>query len=121
MIGPLLACGLGDAYGRGFEFASGVYVRKHNQMTGYLPHPKWGNADVGRYSDDTQMALGLVEHMLADDPWTPLNMANRWVNGFHRDPHTGYAQHFYDFLTAHPTGVMFLADILPHSSKNGGA
>lgn len=119
-IGPLLATAIADAYGCGFEFASAAYIRKHNRMLDYIPHPKFQRVE-GTYSDDTQMALGLVEHMLSDDPWTPLNLANRWVTGFHRDQRMGYSKGFYEFLLKTTTGAAFLEGIQPHSIKNGGA
>lgn len=120
-IGPLLACALADAYGRGFEFTQARFVNKHNRMTGYIPHPKWGDADVGRYSDDTQMALGLIEHMLEGAPWSHSTLAERWVQTFRRDPRPGYSQGLYDLLMRVLTGAELLQVIVPQSSKNGGA
>lgn len=119
-IGPLLACAISDAYGAGFEFTKDSYIKKHNRMQGYTPHPKFERPE-GAYTDDTQMALGVAEHMLSDDAWTPGALATRFVTGFHRDPHTGYAHHFYNFLLKTHTGDEFLQNIQPHSTKNGGA
>lgn len=120
-MGPLLAMAISDAYGAGFEFAPPAFIKKHNKMKGYVTHPKFTTRPDGAYTDDTQMTIGLVEHLLSDEPWTPRNLAHRWVHGYHRDPHTGYAQGFYDFLQVNGTGAQFLANIQPHSAKNGGA
>jgi ADP-ribosylglycohydrolase len=111
-----------DAYGAGFEFTSTKFIQKHNKLDQYIPHPKHERPE-GTYTDDTQMTLGLVEHLLSDDPWTPGKLATRWVQGFQRDPRTGYASHFYDFLKGLPAqpSNSFLDTIQPHSLKNGGA
>lgn len=122
VIGPLLACALGDAYGAGFEFAPAARVKAHNNLTGYIQHQKWKGLKPGRYTDDTQMAMGLLEHMLSDPPtFTPLRLAERWVEGFHRDVRAGYAGGFYKLLCQTQTGEAFLRCIQPHSAKSGGA
>ena len=120
-IGPFLACGLADAYGAGFEFTSAPYVKKHNRMAEYIPHPKFAQRPANCYTDDTQMALGMGEYLLLDDPQTALAMADRWVKGFKRDQRTGYSQGFYDILTKVSTGSELLATLIPNSTKNGGA
>ena len=119
-IGPLLACAIGDAFGAGFEYADPTFVQAHNDLSGYMQHPKW-KIPPGSYTDDTQMALGVAEHLLSGHPWTPLRLATRWVRGFHRDQRAGYAGHFYALLQTTRSGAMFLRDIEPHSAKSGGA
>lgn len=126
-IGPLLACALGDAYGAGFEFASAKFIAKHNRMQDYISHPKFGQ-DPGRYTDDTQMAMGLCEHLLdntKDGRWNTIPLANRWLGCFRRDPHTGYSKGFYALLTQAVNekwaGVQLAARLEPTSTKNGGA
>lgn len=119
-IGPLLACAIGDAYASGFEFADKQFVNKNNSLE-YVQNPKHRTLRPGHYTDDTQMALGVVEHLLDRTIFTPMSLATRWVTGFHRDPRKGYAAGFYDFLLKTKTGEEFLANIHPHSTKNGGA
>ena len=120
-IGPMLACALGDGYGAGFEYAKPQRVRQHNDLSGYIQHHKWKGMKPGHYTDDAQMALALAKHMLSGRDWSFLNLADAWVNGFHRDPREGYAQRFWAFLKKTKTGTRFLKDIRPHSSKSGGA
>ena len=120
-IGPLLACAISDAYGAGFEFASAAYVKKHNRMTEYIPHPKFAGRPANHYTDDTQMALGLVEHLLSGKPTTAMALADCWVEGFKRDPRQGYSKGFYDILTTVTSGAELLSKVTPHSTKNGGA
>lgn len=120
-IGPFLACGVADGYGAGFEFTTAPYVKKHNRMETYIPHPKFTQRPANCYTDDTQMALGLAEHLLEGAPLIAQNLADRWVRGFHRDARTGYSQGFYDILMKTQSGSELLATVLPHSTKNGGA
>lgn len=135
-IGPLVCTAIADAYGSGFEFAHrhvkpGV-LQKRNNLSRYWPHPKWGKppqegegfyipTKPGCYTDDTQMALGLCEHMLEDGPWTPLALADRWVGTFCRDPRPGYSAGFYNILQESQTGMDLLTRIVPLSDRNGGA
>lgn len=120
-IGPLLACAIGDAYGAGFEFVSNEEIRAHNDLTKYHQNPKWPGLKPGHYTDDTQMAMAVMEFMLEDRPWNTYELATQFVSGFHRDPRPGYANGFYQFLQKTTTGGAFLAGIQPHSDKSGGA
>jgi len=120
-IGPLLACAIGDAYGAGLEYAPPRWVRQCNDLSGYVQHQKHKGIQPGSYTDDTQMAMALVEHLLEDGEWSFEAVASRFVKGFHRDPRTGYAGGFYKFLLATKTGDDFLAGIRPQSHKSGGA
>jgi len=116
----LLELAIGDAYGAGFEYASEM-VAKHNDLSYYVKHPRHKEIKLGAYTDDTQMTLAIAELILSDDDWTPLNIASRFVECFHRDPRTGYSGRFYDFLLETKTGQQFLNTIKPHSDKSGAA
>jgi ADP-ribosylglycohydrolase len=67
------------------------------------------------------MTLAIAEAIVSGEPWTPENLANRFVDVFHRDPHVGYAQGFYHFLRATRSGAEFVANIRPDSEKSGAA
>jgi len=124
-IGPMLACAIGDAYGAGFEYVHPKAVRAGNDLSTYRPHPKWskvkGGIQPGQYTDDTQMALALAEHLLDKGLINHIQVATRFVVAFKRDHRTGYAGGFYKLLCEVPDGVALLGKLLPHSSKNGGA
>ncbi|MBD1913183.1 MULTISPECIES: ADP-ribosylglycohydrolase family protein [unclassified Leptolyngbya] len=115
----LLELAIGDAYGAGFEYAS-KQVLERNNLSGYFQHPRY-RTRPGQYTDDTQMSLAIAEAIVADDPWTPLNLARRFVDVFHRDPREGYASRFYAFLQQTQTGEQFLAHIQPVSDRSGAA
>lgn len=116
----LLELAIGDAYGAGFEYANEKVV-KHNDLSRYIQHPRHKDITPGHYTDDTQMTLAITELMLSADAWTPLNIATRFVECFHRDPRTGYAGRFYDFLRTTTSGQQFLDNIKPESDKSGAA
>jgi len=116
----LLELAVADAYGAGFEYANEM-VAKYNDLSRYVKHPRHKEIIPGYYTDDTQMTLAIVELMLSDDDWTPLNIATRFVDCFHRDPRTGYAMRFYQFLCDTQTGQQFLDTIKPQSDKSGAA
>lgn len=116
----LLELAIGDAYGAGFEYVDRDMVRQHNDLSGYLKHPRH-RLIPGSYTDDTQMSLAVAEAMLSGEDWTPLMLANRFVEVFKRDKRQGYAARFYDFLLEVKDGKQFLAQIRPESDKSGAA
>ena len=116
----LVELAVGDAYGAGFEYSSGLTVRLHNSARYYVRHPKH-NIPPGCYTDDTQMTLAIVELLLSGQRWTPENLAERFVEVFWRDPRKGYAGKFYEFLKTVRSGEEFLARVQPTSDKSGAA
>ncbi|MEZ4776932.1 MAG: ADP-ribosylglycohydrolase family protein [Bacteroidia bacterium] len=111
---------IGDAYGAGFEFADRAVIEAHNNLSGYIPHPVYASINQ-KYTDDTQMAVALVELILSGNDWNSLNIANAFVTSFKRDPREGYARRFYAFLTEIETGQDLLDKIISKSERNGAA
>ncbi len=116
----LLELAIGDAYGAGFEGVNAQLIRQYNTLAAYVRHPR-RSTRPGCYTDDTQMSLAIAEAIVNDDPWTPIVLAQRFVNAFKRDPREGYAQRFHTFLTRIRDGEEFLRLIEPHSDKSGAA
>jgi ADP-ribosyl-[dinitrogen reductase] hydrolase len=116
----LVELAIGDAYGAGFEYAATRIVREQNDLSRYIQHPRHG-ITPGCYTDDTQMSIAIAEAIVADDPWTPEILSQRFVTAFKRDPREGYASRFYDFLVEVKDGAEFLARIRPESDKSGAA
>ncbi|MEO8612374.1 MAG: ADP-ribosylglycohydrolase family protein [Chloroflexota bacterium] len=116
----LLELAIGDAYGAGFEYANRQLIRQFNDLSRYVQHPRHSTRP-GQYTDDTQMTLAIVEAILSGEDWTPLNLAERFVDVFKRDPREGYAGSFHAFLRRSYSGEQFLRDITPGSDKSGAA
>ena len=116
----LLAVGIGDAYGSGFEFAPPEEVIRHNDGRKYHPRPSTGTRP-GRYTDDTQMSLAIAEALISGESWTPKNLANRFVTVYHRDPRPGYARGFESVLKRCKNGDDLLRLLKPDSDRNGAA
>jgi ADP-ribosyl-[dinitrogen reductase] hydrolase len=116
----LLELAVGDAYGAGFEYANEM-VKQYNDLTRYVKHPRHKEMLPGYYTDDTQMSVAIAELIVSGDEWTPLNIASRFVECFKRDPRTGYAGRFYQFLIETKDGQHFLDRIIPESDKSGAA
>jgi len=117
----LLEIAVGDAYGSCFEMADEqLVVEKNNlQYTSLEENPSL--IKPGCYTDDTQMTLAIVETMIHEVDWTPINIANHFVRCFHRDPRRGYAGRFYRFLLETYTGKEFVENIHPDSERSGAA
>lgn len=116
----LLELAIGDAYGAGFEYVSKRITREHNDLSGYIQHPRHGTPP-GCYTDDTQMTLAIAEAIVSGEPWTPENLARRFVEVYKRDPREGYARGFRAFLEEVHDGTEFLDRIRPESDKSGAA
>lgn len=103
---------IGDTYGAAFEFAERSFIKKENTLTKYL---------TGKYTDDTQMAIGVAELILENQEWTSLNIANKFVEVFQRDFRKGYAGRFSQLMTDVLDGQELLDRIIPKSERNGAA
>ena len=116
----LLELAIGDAYGAGFEYADKRIILAHNNLSGYIQHPKH-HLKPGSYTDDTQMSIAIAEVILSHQPWTPKVLAERFVHCFKRDQRKGYSQRFYQLLQQVQTGQELLERIEPDSDKSGAA
>jgi len=120
----LMETGVGDAYGAGFEYGPRKLVRERNDLSSYIQHLRWPELKPGLYTDDTQMSIAIAELLVEDIEWTKLNIADKFVEVFKRDPRQGYSRAFYEnVLTKVNDGQEFL-DVLEgknKSDKSGGA
>lgn len=114
----LVELAIGDAYGAGFEYAK--EMNQFNDLSRYIQHPRH-KVYPGQYTDDAQMSIAIAELIVSGDEWTPLNIANRFVDCFKRDCRDGYARGFQKFLESINNGQEFLDKIKPHSDKSGAA
>lgn len=109
---------IGDAYGAPFEFADRKFISQNNSGKNY--HRKFRTGRIcNRYTDDTQMAIALAELMIENQEWTPLNVANKFVECFKRDVRGGYARRFFGLLQEVNSGQELLNKIIPKSERNG--
>ncbi len=116
----VLELAVGDAYGAGFEYVDREAIEAANDLSCYVKHPRH-NIPPGWYTDDTQMSIAIAEAILSGEPWTPLMLADKFVEVFKRDPREGYAARFYEFLNRVRDDQQFLAEIEPTSDKSGAA
>lgn len=115
----LLECAVGDAYGAGFEFA-GKNLTSNNLLS-YAQHPRRPKNHIGRYTDDTQMSIGIAEHMLEEDRWTTGYLAKRFLDTYWRDKRSGYSPGFRAIMDKVTNVTDFLTTIKPTSTKSGSA
>lgn len=114
----LLEGAIGDAYGAGFEFADIATIKAKNNLSQYEIHPLF-SAIHKKYTDDTQMAIGIAELLIENLNWTATSIADKFVEVFKRDPREGYAKRFYSLLRNVNSGAELLAQIQPNSERNG--
>lgn len=117
----LVELAIADAYGAGFEMSDRDFVESKNNLH-YIRHHQYPSVvPTGHYTDDTQMTLAIAEALVEDDPFTPLSIAQRFVDCFHRDERRGYAGGFFKFLLDTKDGQTFLENIRPDSERSGAA
>lgn len=115
----LVELAIADAYGAGFEYANEMI--KFNDLSKYVQHPRHKGIRPGMYTDDTAMSIAIAELIVSGEKWTPLNIANKFVECFKRDWRDGYARGFQMFLESINSGQEFLDKIKPYSDKSGAA
>lgn len=115
----LINIAIGDAYGAAFEFASKYFVRVNNHLK-YVTHHRQ-LIPTGRYTDDTQMSIAIVNMMLSDKDWTPLNIAGEFLECYTRDRRAGYAGGFQMCLDTSHSAAELIGILRPTSHKNGAA
>lgn len=117
----LVEMAIGDAYGAAFEFIKLPHPALVHDTETYQKHPELeiGN---GRYTDDTQMALAIAEHLISGEEMTVEALAERFVQTFKRDPRPGYGKGFYEALQNSTDGPSLLTNIQnPTSTRSGAA
>ncbi|MGB1217453.1 MAG: ADP-ribosylglycohydrolase family protein, partial [Saprospiraceae bacterium] len=97
-----------------------AFIQENNHLNKYMVHPEFPDR-FKKYTDDTQMALGIAELLMGGKEWTALSIANKFVEVFHRDKRTGYAKRFYALLNEVKTGQELLDRLIPKSERNGAA
>ena len=101
-IGLLTAMAIGDSFGRSFEFASKEKIDVELDLTTYPPgmgkYSDGYTGGIGKYTDDTQMALAIAEHMLADRPLTHNDYSEALMQAYDRDKRNGYSKRMQNLL-----------------------
>lgn len=116
----LLEIAIGDAFGACYEWVE-KYVYIMSEIELKYKVVELSLIKPGNYTDDCQMTLAIAEFMLLENEWNHYNIADKFVECFHRDPRRGYAPGFYTFLLDHKNGTDFVHDIRGNSNRSGAA
>lgn len=114
----LLGTAFGDAFGVAFEL---LMDREKVRSKFQFDHYDFGGQGwkKGQYSDDTQMSMAVAELLLSQKEFNELNLANKFVEVYRRDPHSGYGS-IGPSLKKVKNGADLLRTI-PGNSKDNGA
>ncbi|MBF9003327.1 ADP-ribosylglycohydrolase family protein [Vibrio nitrifigilis] len=115
----LIEIAVADAYGAGFEFSSNEKISKFNDLTRYCEHDLYRMK--GKYTDDTQMSIAIVELILFQSVWSKEKIASKFVDCFKRDPRHGYSKGFYQLLNKANSGEELIFMLRNDSNRNGAA
>lgn len=110
---------IADAYGAGFEFCSEDKIISQNNLDLYSKHELYDI--LGKYTDDTQMSIAIVEFILSDQEWNKENIASKFIECFKRDVRLGYSEGFFNLLSKVESSKELLELIIPTSERNGAA
>lgn len=69
---------IGDSFGAPFEFKDKEFINKNFNIDSYLN-------TIGTYTDDTQMSIAIVEHLLDMRIFTLDSYADYFLNQYHND------------------------------------
>lgn len=110
---------IADAYGAGFEFCSEDKIISQNNLDLYSKHELYDI--LGKYTDDTQMSIAIVEFILSGQEWNKENIASKFIECFKRDVRLGYSEGFFNLLSKVESSKDLLELIIPTSERNGAA
>lgn len=110
---------IADAYGAGFEFCSEDKIISLNNLELYSKHELYDI--LGKYTDDTQMSIAIVEFILSGQEWNKENIASKFIECFKRDVRLGYSEGFFNLLSKVESSKELLELIIPTSERNGAA
>lgn len=114
----LLGIGIGDAFGVAFEGMKTKKVKEKFQFDHYSRKKhKWKS---GKYTDDTQMSIAIAELLILNKEFNKLNLADKFVEVYRRNPHSGYGSSVRKGLKKAKTGKEFLK-IIPGNKPGNGA
>jgi len=108
--GSALGCAAGDALGREVEGWSHEAIRRHFGLLTEMQD--------GRYTDDTEMMIGLMEALLEDREFDPARAAKRFLENFH--PWRGYGARIYGVMARLKQGLPW-QEVGTDSWGNGAA
>lgn len=88
----LLEIGIGDCYGRVFEFQSAEFIKERNDGCRYHLRQNEPGQMLGTYTDDTQMSIAIAEFLLTSKSGSASDIGSYFYEAYSRDPHTGYSK-----------------------------
>jgi len=114
----LLGTAIGDAFGVAFEGMKREKVHNHFQFDHYSRKKhKW---KAGKYTDDTQMSIAVAELLISEKEFNKINLADKFVEVYRRNPHSGYGSSVREGLKKSKNGLKFL-QIIPGNKEGNGA
>jgi ADP-ribosylglycohydrolase len=118
----LVEIAIADAFAAPYEFVvDDKFIDTCDELV-YKTHPtRKEDLTAGEYTDDTQMSIAIVRHMLNDKPTNQFYISECFLGEYERYPIDGYARGFKKFLdgcTEIPSNK-FITDIIPNSTRNG--
>jgi poly(ADP-ribose) glycohydrolase ARH3 len=109
-IGSAVGTLVGDAFGAAVEgWSPGAIKKRYGMLTEPL---------AGRYTDDTQMMIGLMEALLEDSNFSPEVAAEKFLINF--DPTRGYGGRIFGVMDRISKGIP-VAEVGTDSWGNGAA
>jgi ADP-ribosylglycohydrolase/dephospho-CoA kinase len=112
----LLGIAIGDAFGAGYEMKSRGNILNRLSLEKYHRKDK---SKRGKYTDDTQMSIAVIELLLSNDSFTKERLAQKFVEVYHRDVHSGYSSATKSALKNSRNGKDLLHNLSGDSIRNG--
>ena len=123
-LGLLTAIGIGDAFGRPYEFTPEEKLEEFD-LTKYAVYQRDNYIDatgIGKYTDDTQMSIAIANHMINGEPLTHSYYAESFFDTYKRDKRDGYSSRIKAILDKSKDYEQLLLEmslLVPTRSTNG--
>lgn len=105
-----------DAYGAAFEFSP---KPPPNDLTFHKHPSRKDDLAEGDYTDDTQMTIAIMRHLISGKPWNQYWIAWFFLDEYRKYNVDGYARGFQKFLDECRFINDFVSKMSPQSKRNG--
>ena len=108
----ILGIAVGDAFGGGIEFQSRDWIKDNIDFTAYVKTVPSETYNLGDYTDDAEMTIGLVKALLSGKAFTKELLIDYWKKEYTQSMHDkGHYRHGYGIIKHYFKGTKTLEEI----------
>jgi len=108
----LLGIAIGDAFGAGIEFQSRDWIKDNVDFTAYIKTIQSQTYNLGDYTDDAEMTIGLIKALLSGKTFTTELLVDYWKKEYDQNIETkGHYRHGYGIIKQYFNGKKTIEEV----------